>query len=71
MKYKPGKYLIIKHGFWTINDSETITIVTINKDYGMVKYFYDNEETTVRERCFVDFDMVDLVECTPLIEELL
>lgn len=71
MKYKVGKYIIIKHSLWTISDARIINIVGINNELYMVKYFYDCDSSVVRERCFVDFDTIDLIECTPLIEELL
>lgn len=70
MKYGVGKYIIVKHTFWTRSKAAIMTIVEIDEQAEDVIYFYDNEEAR-RCRNFDDFELIELIPCSPLMEELI
>lgn len=71
MKYTLGKYVIIKRAYWTHEMAKTITIVDIDIENSDISYFYEDRENVIRRRGFSEFEDVELVPTSPLMEELL
>lgn len=70
MRYKVGKYIIVKPSFWTHSKPTTITIQEIDEQSQDVIYFYDDEQVR-RCRNFDDFEIIELIPHSPLLEELI
>lgn len=74
MKYEVGEYLILKYEFWTHSRAKKLIIkeVVYEKDAASIVYRYeiDNED---KKRCrdFDDFEGLELVPYSPLMEELI
>lgn len=71
MSYTPGRYVIIKRAYWTHEMAKTITIVDIDFENSDVCYYYEGRENIIRRRGFSEFEDVELVPTSPLMEELL
>lgn len=68
---KPGKYVILEHAFWSVEDA-TILVITRIEDNNLVWYFYEAEKNPkIRNRYVHDFDEIKLVPASSLILELL
>ena len=68
---KPGKYLIIKHAFWTLERADFIIITEYNSDENEVYYYYPVDATRrVRSRFVGDFNEGTFVPASSLIELL-
>lgn len=80
MKYEVGEYLILKYEFWTHSRAKKLIIkeVVYEKDAASIvyrssivyRYEIDNED---KKRCrdFDDFEGLELVPYSPLMEELI
>lgn len=70
MSYKVGKYIILRHTYWTHPKATTLTILEIDEQSEDVIYFYDDEQVR-RCRNFDDFERIELIPHSPLLEELI
>jgi hypothetical protein len=71
MKLKVGRYIIIKHCHWSMEEADALDILDINKDEDCVYYKYNIDADKVRCRDFYDFSLIDIIPSTKLLDELL
>jgi hypothetical protein len=71
MKLEVGRYIIIKHCHWSMDEAKALDIIDINKEEDSVYYKYDTDSDKVRCRDSYDFSLIELVPSTKLLEELL
>lgn len=68
---KPGRYLIIQHAFWCIDDAEIIVVTSYDKETDTVNYYYPNDKSGyIRRRAVEEFDSGVFVPSSSLIELL-
>ena len=72
MNLAPGKYLIVTRAHWTREDSKVLIIEAIDKQADVILYWYpEDKEGSLRERDYFDFNNIELVPLSSLIEELI
>ena len=70
--YVPGRYLIIKPASWTRMNDSIMTILEVDSNEDIIKYFYSSDDAKiVRERVFCDFNDITIVLTSSLTEELI
>ena len=70
--YAPGRYLIIKPASWTRMNDSIMTILEVDSNEDIIKYFYSSDDAKiVRERDFCDFNDITIVLTSSLTEELI
>lgn len=68
---KPGRYLILKHAFWCVSDSEIIVVTSYDEADDSVNYYYPSDKSGyIRRREVRDFIGGIFVPSSSLIELL-
>lgn len=66
---KVGKYVILKPNYWVRDDCKIINVIEVDGKY--IKYTYEDNHNFIRQRSLEDFDLIDIVEMSSLLKELL
>jgi hypothetical protein len=68
---KPGKYVIIKHPFWCIDDAELVVVTSYNEKTNSVNYYYPSDKNGyMRSRDASDFEEGVFIPASTLLELL-